>query len=128
LGTSKREELHALERSRIQGKLSSIAVEQGEVIGAAVASHAPEHDHSVLIAHRQRTEEQRIGNSEHRRREADPKRKREHDADSPATGVAQRAPGESEVLSQIHQSVPRIATDNVQKCTLRGDQSAVGLQ
>ena len=71
LRASESEELDSLQRLRASGILERVTVEQREVIGAAVPRDPPEHHDAILRAHRQRSEEERVGNREHSSREPD---------------------------------------------------------
>ena len=57
------------------------------MIRAAVARDAPEHDQSILRAHRQWLEDQVLGDREHCRREPNAEGECEHDTNYPTRGA-----------------------------------------
>ena len=81
------EELHTLERLRPPSVLSGVVVQERKVIRAAVARDAPEHDQSILRAHRQWLEDQVLGDREHCRREPNAEGECEHDTNYPTAGA-----------------------------------------
>ena len=99
------EEFHALERLRSARVLPRVLVQEREVIRAPIGRDAPEHHQSILRAHRQRLEDETLGDGEHGRREPNAERQRQYDACYPPGRAPECADGEPEILSQIeHQS------------------------